>query len=201
MSVTEYYYFQSGLVFGIPHISGFVAACAFSLVGHKFSSRIMAFLGSFMHGLSAILFGLLQYTDDTVVFLALSYLLRKEAQPNIIKCKNNSLILNAYRILEGIGSSVAMAALSAVVLKLYPNKVGQTTSCSQTALGVGYSIGPALGGFLYDIGGFHLPFIVIGVSDILFALIVLLALPPEGCNQGGKEKSENLSSAKIISEV
>ena len=103
--------------------------------------------------------------------------------------------------MEGIGSSIAMSAWSVIFIKLYPNKVGKITSWSETALGIGYSIGPALGGFLYDVRGFHLPFIAIGVFDILFAIITLLALPQEKSNLAGQEKSENLSMTRIILEV
>ena len=94
-----------------------------------------------------------------------------------------------------------MSAFSAIFIKLYPNKVGQITSWSETALGVGYSIGPALGGFLYDVRGFHLPFISIGVFDVVFAIIMLLALPQEESNLIVQEKSENLSMTRIILEV
>ena len=72
--------YQSGLVFGALQLSGFVTASAFGLVGHKFSSRSMAFMGSFLQAIAVLLFGMLEYTGDTVVFLTLSYLLRKELQ-------------------------------------------------------------------------------------------------------------------------
>ena len=93
-----------------------------------------------------------------------------------------------------------MVSFSAIFIKLYPEKVLTITSWSQTALGVGYSIGPALGGFLYDIGGFHLPFIFIGVSNIIFAIITLLALSKEECiSTGAKNGGE--SSMRIILKV
>ena len=94
-----------------------------------------------------------------------------------------------------------MSAWSAIFIKLYPNEVGKITSWSETALGMGYSIGPALGGVLYDVRGFHLPFIIIGVFGILFAIVTLLALPQEESNLDGQEKLENLSMARIILEV
>ena len=84
------------------------------------------------------------------------------AIPNI-----STIIVFCYsRAVEGVGSSIAMSSFTVIFIDLYPNKVGTINSWSQTALGVGYSIGPAIGGFLYDIGGFHLPFTVIGVSNI-----------------------------------
>ena len=70
------YHLQSGLVFGILKLSGFVTATIYSLIGHKFSSRTMAFLGSSTQGIAVMIFGMIEYTDDKVVFLTLSYALR-----------------------------------------------------------------------------------------------------------------------------
>ena len=95
-----------------------------------------------------------------------------------------------------------MAAYSTIFIKLYPNKIGTVTSWSGTALGVGLSIGPALGGFLYDIGGFHLPFLTIGLSNIFFAIVAMVALLPVECIKSGTtEKFGILSTAKIILKV
>ena len=68
---------QSGLVFGILKLSGFFTATLYSLIGHKFSAINMAFFGSSTQGISVLLFGMLEYTDDKVVFLGFSYILRK----------------------------------------------------------------------------------------------------------------------------
>ena len=98
------------------------------------------------------------------------------------------IIAHHSRAVEGVGSSIAMSSFTVIFIELYPEKVGTITSWSETALGLGYSIGPAIGGFLYDNGGFHLPFTVIGVSNILFAIIMMLALPKEESTTT-KEKS------------
>ena len=108
------------------------------------------------------------------------------AIPNI----STMLIMRYSRAVEGVGSSIAMSSFTVIFIELYPEKVGTITSWSETALGLGYSIGPAIGGFLYDNGGFHLPFTVIGVSNILFAIIMMLALPKEeSITTTTKEKS------------
>ena len=67
---------QSGLVFGMLHLSGFIASSVFGIVGHKFSSRNMAFLGSLMQGVSVLLFSMLELFDDKATFLTMSFLLR-----------------------------------------------------------------------------------------------------------------------------
>ena len=90
-----------------------------------------------------------------------------------------TIIFHYFRALEGVGSSIAMSSFSVIFIHLYPEKVGTITSWSETALGVGYSTGPAIGGLFYDIGGFHLPFLAIGMANILFAIIIILAIPKE----------------------
>ena len=49
-----------------------------SIVGSNFSYRTMAFIGTFTLGVEVVAFGMLQFTDDAVIFLTLSYLLRYE---------------------------------------------------------------------------------------------------------------------------
>ena len=107
------------------------------------------------------------------------------------------------RILEGIGSSISSAAYSTIFIKLYPDKIGSVTSWSGTAFGVGYSVGPILGGFLYDIGGFHLPFVTIGLSNLLFASVTMVALLPIDClkSETTEECVGKISTTKIILKV
>ena len=104
--------------------------------------------------------------------------------------------------LEGISSAVAMTTFIAIFITLYPDKVGAIYSWSSTVLGVGYSIGPAIGGFLYDIGGFHLPFLSIGILDIIFAIFTLVALPKDkGLTSGQTVKPGILATLNIILKV
>ena len=72
--------------------------------------------------------------------------------------------------MEGIFSALAESAYTALFINLYPDRIGQITSWSNTAIGVGYSVGPIFGRFFYDIGGFHLPFLVIGILGISFSI-------------------------------
>ena len=79
--------------------------------------------------------------------------------------------------MEGFFSALAMAAYSATFINLYPHSIGAITSWSGSVLGIGYSIGPIIGGFFYDIGGFHLPFSVIGILAIFLSIVTVFALP------------------------
>ena len=68
--------FQSGLVFGVVHLSAFIASSLMSIFGYRFSVRTMSFLGAIFQGVTVIAFGMLEFTDDVVLFLTLSYGLR-----------------------------------------------------------------------------------------------------------------------------
>jgi predicted MFS family arabinose efflux permease len=53
----------------------------------------------------------------------------------------------------------------------------------ETFVGLGMSTGPALGGVLYSLGGFSMPFFVLGVTMILFVPLNIWLLPVvEDCN-------------------
>ena len=95
-----------------------------------------------------------------------------------------------------------MSSYPVIFMHLYPKKLATINSWSETALGVGYSIGPAIGGFLYDVGGFHLPFVATGVANILFAIIIILALPTKEFNTRITTKEENYTPiTTIVTEV
>ncbi|XP_073244210.1 MFS-type transporter SLC18B1-like [Porites lutea] len=73
------------------------------------------------------------------------------------------------------GSASEVAALSILIGK-FPNNVGAVTGARATSYGVGLSLGPALGGFLYSVGGFTAPFTVIGCVMIFTTPWVFLFL-------------------------
>ena len=161
------------------HLSGFISSSAFGIVGHNFNPRNMALLGSFIQGLAVLMFGILELIDDKSMFLSISFILRNVH--SLLDTRNNyslqQMIASHYfRGLEGIGTSISMSSFPVIFMYLYPDKVATINSWSETALGVGYSVGPALGGFLYDAGGFHLPFVAMGVANIMFASSILVSL-------------------------
>ena len=54
--------------------------------------------------------------------------------------------------------------------------------------GLGYMMGPALGAFLYDVGGFMLPFVVVGCVGLVAATALLIFIP----NVKAKDEKEKV---------
>ena len=60
-----------------------------------------------------------------------------------------------------------MTASYTYIIQLFPDNVGLAFGITETCIGVGMSIGPAVGGLLYSIGGYGLPFYVLGAFVLL----------------------------------
>ena len=100
------------------------------------------------------------------LFLALSYLLR---------------------FLEGLGGAGVWATMLAILLARsspkpldafkppllpsYPSRPAAVYAFYDATFGLGFSLGPVLGAFLYDLSGFLLPFLVCGSALLLMGLL------------------------------
>ncbi|XP_026685997.1 MFS-type transporter SLC18B1-like [Diaphorina citri] len=81
------------------------------------------------------------------------------------------------RGMEALGASAFSTASFVYVIHLFPDNVGAVLGILETFVGLGMSIGPALGGILYSIGGFALPFYILGFLMILLVPVYLHVLP------------------------
>jgi len=54
--------------------------------------------------------------------------------------------------------------------------------------GLGYMVGPPLGGWLFSIGGFRTPFLLLGVLLLPAAALIHQRVPPELCRQEAREQ-------------
>ena len=112
--------------------------------------------GSFMEGTGEILFGFISLFTEQWLFVLFSFLLR---------------------ILTAVGAALSQTATISILCYLYPNHASISFGMLELASGVGLMIGPTLGGFLYHVGGFKLPFIVVGSFVLLALMIVMSTLP------------------------
>ena len=90
---------------------------------------------------------------------------------------NRTLKYCQNRFLDGVGDAATSGAIISVMMKLYPDKVASILSWSEMAYGLGYSLGPAIGGILYDAGGFKFPFLLVGCMALVLAFALLFLIP------------------------
>ena len=107
---------------------------------------------------AAISFGCLTFVSDLVLFLTIAYFLRILAGVGGAALWTAMLSLLLARSREIISLRIS----SLLFYFSFPNSSGKVYSLVDATFGLGFTLGPVLGSFLYVAGGFVTPFIVTG---------------------------------------
>lgn len=145
---------QIGLIFGCFQLAFLVLAPMFGKYIDHFGVKFLFVSGLFLSSTSEILFGFLDMCPDGFIYFAMC-----------IIC----------RCVTALGS--AMGQSFAICSCYFPNKISSIVGLMQLFNGLGIMIGPPLGGFLYQMGGFELPFFFMGGLLFLIFMIALIIFP------------------------
>lgn len=148
---TEY-----GFVFSVFELTIFFVGPVFAKIVPIVKPRFMLIAGLFYVGVASVLFGFLNQSPPGAVFLSLAI---------------------ATRVAEGIGTAGFQTAVFSIVAAEFPNSLATSYSIQQTVFGVGLVAGPTVGGCLYQIGGFMVPFVTIGVLMLICCALIYFLLP------------------------
>ena len=128
---------QFGFVFGAYSLAGMVSSPFFGKYGSRISPRYLYIPGALVGALCTLVFGALQLVESLSLFLCLSYILR---------------------LLAGMANTAAWGALMAALMTIFPDKVSKVVAASEFFSCGGFVLGPAIGAYFYNLGGFILPF-------------------------------------------
>lgn len=151
---------EYGLVFGIFELTVFLVSPIIGANLNRLGMKTTLNVGIATVGVTSILFGLLDRINDGKVFLGLSF---------------------ALRIIEACGNSGFLTGSFSMIAKEFPDKVATMFAILETFFGIGMIVGPTVGGALYELGGFTLPFVTLGsvlVCAAIFTSFVLPNAPP-----------------------
>ncbi|XP_038061653.1 MFS-type transporter SLC18B1-like isoform X4 [Patiria miniata] len=162
-----------GMVFSVFSLSYSIGSPLIGKMIPIVGARFAFLAGSFITGGCNILFGFIIDMPTNATFTGFSF---------------------AIRILEGLGSAAALTSSSAIVASVCPDDVGKAVSLVETTVGFSFAIGPAVGGLLYHVAGFRIPFFVLG-GLVLSTVVVNYFLMP---NQGN-EAEESSSVRRVLS--
>nr|XP_054749915.1 MFS-type transporter SLC18B1-like [Lytechinus pictus] len=146
----------SGLVFGVYALISFIASPIIGKYITVLGPRFLFFSGTFLGAGCNLLFGVLDGIEDTNTFIVYCFLLRS---------------------VESLGASASVTAGMTITATVFPDNVAQMTGFLETFSGLGLMLGPALGGVLYKIGGYKLPFLVLGALDLLVLFMTVFIIP------------------------
>lgn len=117
---------------------------------HHIEKRTLMIVSIFISAIGTLLFPSIEYFQDSNIIIGIA-----------ISC----------RFLEGIGNSLAMSAMYAMIPVIYPNSQETKIGQMEASCAIGNIFSPVIGEFFYLYGGIKLPYIVV------FAILVLSIFP------------------------
>ncbi|KAG8192957.1 hypothetical protein JTE90_028080 [Oedothorax gibbosus] len=136
----------SGFVFSIYALVMVITSPIFGKIIPTVGAKFMFLSGVGVCGSCNILFGLLDKVYGQIEFTVLCFVVRS---------------------FEALGAAAFSTASCTILIDQFPDNIGTVFGFIETCTGVGMSIGPAIGGALYAVGGFGLPFFALGGSVVL----------------------------------
>jgi len=147
---------EYGAVFGIIHLAMFVCGPLFGKYMPVLGVYRVFIFGVLATAVCSSLFGLLTYIEHTWAFLGCSY---------------------GLRLLEGVAEAGAWSSVLTILSSEFKNHVTYVYSLTQASFGFAEILGPSVGGFLFEYGGFLLPFEFSGGLCFLVGIIIIARLP------------------------
>jgi len=90
------------------------------------------------------------------------------------------------RSVQGLGAAMISGTAVAILVSLFPKETGLVIGINTTAVYVGTTLGPVLGGFLVNYAGWSSPFIFSGTLALVSTILALLSL--DFSKKGGKRR-------------
>ena len=145
---------QSGLVMATVFVTNIIVTPLCGKYIKVLGARSFFIVGFFIVGFGNFCFAFLIHLEDTNTFFGLSILLK---------------------FLTALGQAASTpAAYTLAAKQVLEKNRGKAMSALEACFGIGTIVGPTVGGGLYDIGGFSLPFWVSGSTIVFMALMTLL---------------------------
>ena len=117
-------------------------------------------LSALSQGLLTILFGLSINIDSNFCFILLCIIIR---------------------VVMGIGNALLWCSGAKIFLSLFPNDAGKIFSAIPASVSIGIILGTPYGSLTYGIGGYYLPFVIVGGCETTLAIInfTVLSMNPD----------------------
>lgn len=123
-----------------------------------FGRRRYAFWGMIVCIISMAAFGTVKWINDKTMFIITSVV---------------------FRLISGIGSSFIHVAVYAMAAIKWPNEVQDKIGILEAASGAGLFLGPVIGGIVYQLTAYCVPFFAFSVILLVLIPFIVKNLTPE----------------------
>lgn len=137
---------QYSLVFTVYEIISFVLPPVISKLAIRMTPKMMLMTALIICSICSTTFGFLIFAKPGTTFFVLC------------------LVVRVFWSVGGCGSSTTVYLCGTL---LFPNHVSTIFAAVEIGAGLGFTVGPSIGGWMYELGGFTLPFIVTSLLCLL----------------------------------
>ena len=169
---------QTGVVIGSVYVTVILSTPFFGKYIQKLGARRFLILGSFLVGSGNFVFGFLNLVQDTAAFFSLSIVIR-------------------FVIAMG-DSSVTPAGFTLAGRQVSEKNKGKALAGAEASFAAGSMFGPTIGGCLYDLGGFSLPFLVTGAAMMSLSLVSGICFTDHECDDAINNNAKDVSWMDIM---
>ena len=145
-----------GFIFSCYPLGGVFFSLLLGKMMRKWGRKRILFIGLLIQTIGIILFGILDNIDDGKTFLSLAI---------------------TSRLLQGIGMSSCNSIVFAFIPTLYPDSIDEKIGLLEMSAGIGLMLGPLMGSLIYLIGGYEVPFYLMGAIFMILIYPILRILP------------------------
>lgn len=165
-----------GLVFGAFELTVFAVSPLIGTFINKLGVKRTLNIGICLVGVVLIFYGLLGQIKDGKTFLALSFVLR---------------------MIEACGNSAFLTGSFSAIAREFPDRVATMFALIELFFGIGMIVGPMIGGALYQVGGFTLPFDIMGSLLVLASVFIFFVLPEVGGGAGSLSANDGAEKPSV----
>ncbi|XP_076361374.1 uncharacterized protein LOC143252705 isoform X2 [Tachypleus tridentatus] len=151
---------QYGLVFGMFYFVVFILSPFMCKMVPTLSPKFLINSGVFFTGGATILLGTVIKSASGATFFSLSLL---------------------GRIVQALGSTALFTLGYTIVANEFTERRATVLAIAEMFYGLGITIGPTIGGVLFEVGGFMLPFFLLGAILVCLSAIMICFLPETKC--------------------
>ncbi|XP_075239807.1 MFS-type transporter SLC18B1-like [Convolutriloba macropyga] len=147
-----------GVVIASDEVANLLASVLFMTIQNVEHRRYSFCIGACSLGVLFIVFGQLMFIKSNTVFVVFSIVVR---------------------FLMGVALSVFFCSGSALFLSMFPEDPGKIFSYVSMAMSVGFILGTPVGSFCYGFGGYTMPFLIVGSSQVILSILTFFILPSD----------------------